>query len=95
MREAWATLPESSSQPLPATLARTRNLAHASLKTAVGDSLYYDALHLIENKMLSKNVGRNSLSISLTIINESALRAHVHLIVIESDPPIIEGSCSN
>ena len=34
-REAWATLPESSSQPLPATLAQTRNLAHASLETAV------------------------------------------------------------
>ena len=35
MREAWATLPESSSQPLPATPAQSRNLAHASLKTAV------------------------------------------------------------
>ena len=34
-REAWATLPESSSRPLPATLAQSRNLAHASLKTAV------------------------------------------------------------
>ena len=33
-REAWATLPESSSRPLPATLAQTRNLAHASLETA-------------------------------------------------------------
>ena len=28
-------LPESSSRPLPATLAQTRNLAHASLETAV------------------------------------------------------------
>ena len=35
LREAWATLPESSSRPLPATLAQTRNLAHASLETAV------------------------------------------------------------
>ena len=35
LREAWATLPESSSRPLPATLAQSRNLAHASLKTAV------------------------------------------------------------
>ena len=35
LREAWATLPESSSQPLPATLAQSRNLAHASLETAV------------------------------------------------------------
>ena len=34
-REAWATLPESSSRLLPATLAPTHNLAHASLKTAV------------------------------------------------------------
>ena len=34
-REAWATLPESSSLPLPATLAQSRNLAPASLKTAV------------------------------------------------------------
>ena len=34
-REAWAMLPESSSRPLPATLAQTRNLAHASLKSAV------------------------------------------------------------
>ena len=33
--EAWATLPESSSWPLPATMAQTRNLAHASLETAV------------------------------------------------------------
>ena len=35
LREAWTTLPESSSRPLPATLAQSRNLAHASLKTAV------------------------------------------------------------
>ena len=35
LREAWATLPESSSLPLPATLAQTRNLAHASLETAL------------------------------------------------------------
>ena len=35
LREAWATLPESSSRPLQATLAQSRNLAHASLKTAV------------------------------------------------------------
>ena len=34
-REALATLPESSSRPLQATLAQSRNLAHASLKTAV------------------------------------------------------------
>ena len=27
LREAWATLHESSSRPLPATLAQTRNLA--------------------------------------------------------------------
>ena len=33
LREAWATLPESSSRPLPATLAQSRNLAHASLET--------------------------------------------------------------
>ena len=32
---AWATLPKSSSRPLLATLARSRNLAHASLETAV------------------------------------------------------------
>ena len=35
LREARATLPESSSRPLPATLAQSRNLAHASLKTTV------------------------------------------------------------
>ena len=35
LREGWATLPESSSWPLPATLAQSRNLAHASLETAV------------------------------------------------------------
>ena len=35
LREAWAMLPESSSGPLPATLAQSRNLAHASLETAV------------------------------------------------------------
>ena len=34
-REAWAMLPESSSRPLSATLAQSRNLAHASLETAV------------------------------------------------------------
>ena len=28
-------LPESSSRPLPATMAQSRNLAHASLETAV------------------------------------------------------------
>ena len=37
MREAWAMLPESSSWPLPATPAQSRNLAHASLETAVRD----------------------------------------------------------
>ena len=42
LREAWATLPESSSRPLPATLAQSRNLAHASLETAV---LYFAILH--------------------------------------------------
>ena len=35
LREAWATLPESSSRHLPATLAQSRNLAHASLETAI------------------------------------------------------------
>ena len=35
LREAWTRLPESSSRPLPAILAQTRNLAHASLETAV------------------------------------------------------------
>ena len=35
LREAWATLPKSSSRPLPASLAQSRNLAHASLETAV------------------------------------------------------------
>ena len=39
-REAWATLPESSSRPLPATLAHSRNLAHASLETAVFKKCY-------------------------------------------------------
>ena len=38
LREAWATLPESSSRPLAATLAQSRNLAHASLVTAVMSS---------------------------------------------------------
>ena len=33
LREAWATLPESNSRPLLATLAQSRNLAHASLET--------------------------------------------------------------
>ena len=37
-REAWTMLPESSSWPLMATLAKSRNLAHASLKTAVAKS---------------------------------------------------------
>ena len=40
-REAWATLRESSSRPLPATLAQSRNLAHASLKSAVFISLLH------------------------------------------------------
>ena len=35
LREAWSMLPESSSLPLPAILAQSRNLAHASLETAV------------------------------------------------------------
>ena len=39
LREAWAMLPESSSRPLLATLAQSRNLAHASLKTAVAERL--------------------------------------------------------
>ena len=34
-REAWATMPESSSRPLLATLAQSRTLAHASLETTV------------------------------------------------------------
>ena len=41
MREAWATLPEGSSRPLLATLAQSRNLAHASLETAVDGILYH------------------------------------------------------
>ena len=40
-REAWATLPESSSRPLPATLAQSRNLAHASLEKAVETGFSY------------------------------------------------------
>ena len=32
-------LPKSSSRPLPAILAQSRNLAHASLKTAVIEDL--------------------------------------------------------
>ena len=39
LREAWARLPESSSRPLQATLAQSRNLAHASLETAVSQFL--------------------------------------------------------
>ena len=35
LREAWATLPESSSRPLLATLAQSRNLAQALLETTV------------------------------------------------------------
>ena len=46
LREAWATLPESSSRPLPATLAQSRNLAHASLKTAVLTTLKDSLLDL-------------------------------------------------
>ena len=42
-REAWATLPESTSRPLPATLAQTRNLAHASLETAVMHGLSFQS----------------------------------------------------
>ena len=48
LREAWATLPESSSRPLPATLAQSRNLAHASLKTAVCH-VRQDIFHIGEN----------------------------------------------
>ena len=39
LREAWATLPEGISLPLPATLAQTRNLAHSLLETAVSITL--------------------------------------------------------
>ena len=35
LSEARTTLPESSSRPLPAKMAHARNLAHASLETAV------------------------------------------------------------
>ena len=35
LSEASTTLPESSSRPLPAKMAHSRNLAHASLETAV------------------------------------------------------------
>ena len=35
LSEARTTLPESSSRPLPAKMAHSRNLAHASLETAV------------------------------------------------------------
>ena len=35
LSEARTTLPESSSRPLPAKTAHSRNLAHASLETAV------------------------------------------------------------
>ena len=35
LSEARTMLPESSSRPLPAKMAHSRNLAHASLETAV------------------------------------------------------------
>ena len=40
LSEAWTTLPETSSQPLLATLAHSRNLAHASLETAVQGQMF-------------------------------------------------------
>ena len=43
-------LPESSSRPLPATLAQSRNLAHASLETAVQS---ISASHLQINSKVS------------------------------------------
>ena len=48
LREAWATLPESSSRPLLATLAQSRNLAHASLETAVPVCLVLNNLRVRE-----------------------------------------------
>ena len=38
LSEARTTLPESSCRPLPAKMAHSRNLAHASLETAVHDT---------------------------------------------------------
>ena len=49
LREAWATLPESSSQPLPATLAQSHNLAHASLETAVG---FYSGFQIVAGRRI-------------------------------------------
>ena len=47
-------LPESSSQPLPATLAQSRNLAHASLETAVFCSMQFmkDNATLVERDLM-------------------------------------------
>ena len=49
LREAWATLSESSSQPLLATLAQSRNLAHASLETAVSKYTTWEKFSSILN----------------------------------------------
>ena len=54
LREAWATLTESSSRPLPATLAQSRNLAHASLETAVcNEATYYQSTMVEHPKSMS------------------------------------------
>ena len=55
LREAWATLPESSSRPLPATLAQSRNLAHASLETAVARRV---AIRVKGGKILERGLNR-------------------------------------
>ena len=48
LTEAWATLPESSSRPLAATLALSRNLAHATLETAVVNAVQVKVFILCE-----------------------------------------------
>ena len=61
LREAWATLPESSSWPLPATLAQSPNLAHVSLETAVGR----------EGVKNTKSLAESNLYIALSLMGET------------------------
>ena len=63
LRDAWAKLPDSSSRPLPATLAQSRNLAHASLETAVHPPSQMNKIPrgIMQNRCIGSSVSQGKI----------------------------------
>ena len=85
MREAWATLPESNSRPLLATLAQSRNLAHASLETAVvlipTDQTYLQVRE-DERDIIMNKTGCIIGTMDMTLCNLDPKEGYVKMLII-------------